>query len=600
VTGRAASWDAAVLILPTAGAVVLLGVTLAWRPWMEGFFVHGTYYVLLGLLGAWVGVHLAALRGVDRGAVARWGRDNAAGLATAVLVGLVAVLAVAPAFRILADETNLVGVSKNLFAKKAANFATTGKYYYENFHALSETIDRRPALYPFLVSLVHALRGYDPTHAFHVNAVLIPLFALVAYRLAKSLGGELYGVAAGLLVMAHPITLMSARSAGFDVLAAFLALVIIKGVHDHARAPSATRLAMVWANLCLLAHVRYEGLGLLVVGSGLLAALRLATWELVRPYRVLYGLTPLFLLPRIWQTILKADDIEQPLGIALFGLDHAARNVASYLGLLGRPFDFGQPHAPLVIALGLVGGAGVAAGLPAALRSAERPWPLPRFAVFVAAWVAVMAAVSFAYRWGRPLHPASARLFVWLDTLLSFTAAWALVELCRRPAPWLAPLGAAGLLLASVPAASEGRFLNQLTLTRQAAGVWRYLERLGTKRIMVVTDRPGLYTVMDYGAVDLAAARQGEELLVELSRHLYEAVYVIQEVDLATGRPRPGFEIWPDREKEVVLEFQNAEDWSVRVSRVAHGAPRGPTGLSSTPALAPRPPGGPSPEPGRP
>jgi hypothetical protein len=45
-------------------------------------------------------------------------------------------------------------------------------------------------------------------------------------------------------------------------------------------------------------------------------------------------------------------------------------------------------------------------------------------------------------------------------------------------------------------------------------------------------------------------------------------MYVIQEIDLTTKKPLPEFEIWPEQKKESVLEFQNAENSTVRVSRV--------------------------------
>jgi hypothetical protein len=57
---------------------------------------------------------------------------------------------VPPGFRVLADEANLVAVSKNLFFDKTANFAVTGKWYFENYWNLNQATDRRPALFPFL------------------------------------------------------------------------------------------------------------------------------------------------------------------------------------------------------------------------------------------------------------------------------------------------------------------------------------------------------------------------------------------------------------------------------------------------------------------
>jgi hypothetical protein len=181
-----------------------------------------------------------------------------------------------------------------------------------------------------------------------------------------------------------------------------------------------------------------------------------------------------------------------------------------------------------------------------------------------------MALISFAYRWGKPLHPASCRLYVAMDGVFSFTAAWLLVQVARRIGAWLPTVIASLVFIAYVPVAAEARFINELTLTRESAENWRFFEKLGTKRILIVTDRPGLYTVMEYGSIDLVVAKQSQDLLIELSRRLYKDIYVIQEISLDTNKPLPDFEIWPDHPFETVLEFQNTESTSVRVSKVKH------------------------------
>ena len=226
-------WRNLALAAPISAAMVLLGVTMRNRSLMESFFVNGTYFALLTMVAFWASTYLIALKSTSRESLLAWLKDNWRGVVLAAVVSLVAILAVEPAMRVLADETNLIGVSKNLHFNKTADFTTTGKWYYESYWNLNVTMDRRPSLFPFLVSLIHAVRGYSYTNAFHANAILIPLLVFVAYRLAKRLGGEAYGILAGAFVMAHPITLVSARSAGFDVMAGFFALVAVKHFYDY-------------------------------------------------------------------------------------------------------------------------------------------------------------------------------------------------------------------------------------------------------------------------------------------------------------------------------------------------------------------------------
>lgn len=595
--------------VPLMAGFVLFLLSLANRSLMEPFFVKGNYWVMTALVGLWAGVYLLAARGLDRAKLLTWVKDNKAGLIIAAAVTVISVVTVEPALRILADETNLLGVSRNLYYNKTANFATTGKWYYEAFWNLNETMDRRPSLYPYFVSLIHAIRGYSYTNAYVVNAIAIPAFVFVAYRLAKSLGGESFAMATAILVAAHPVTLVSARSGGFDFIATVFGLIVIKNFYDYAKAPSANRLAILWLNMCMLAHIRYEGGGTLIIAVLVLAGLRILKWQYIRPYLVVYASTPLLLLPRIWQTMLKAGDQEQPFSTVLFGGEHLRENFANYFGVLKTPFAFRGPHGVVIMAIGIIG-----AVVLIAMLNKDRIMPLIKgqgwtkgevvedkpkhsrqFAVFLVAWLLLMALISFAYRWGKPLHPASCRLYVAMDGVFSFTAAWLLVQVGRRIGAWLPTVIASLVFIAYVPVAAEARFINELTLTRQAVETWRYFEKLGTKRILVVTDRPGLFTVMEYGSIDLVVAKQSQDLLIELSRRLYNDIYVIQEISLDTNKPLPDFEIWPDHPMETVLEFQNTESTSVRVAKLKHSWGNGilppPTPPAQPEQKAPSPPG---------
>jgi hypothetical protein len=112
--------------------------------------------------------------------------------------------------------------------------------------------------------------------------------------------------------------------------------------------------------------------------------------------------------------------------------------------------------------------------------------------------------------------------------------------------------------------------LNRLTQTRESATTWRFFERLHEKRILIVTDRPNHFTIMDYGAMSFESARTDPHLLTAFARHLFYDVYVIQQVQLSTNAPLPGYELWSDRKLDTVLEFQNDANVLVRISRLAH------------------------------
>ena len=556
----------ALVLLPVLTTSLLLGES----KYVEPLFIHSTYYLLLVLVGAWATTHLISARGLTKTAVMDWARENKAGIVIALAVTAIAAIAVHPALRILADETNLLGTSKNFFASKTATFTTTGKYYYDNFWDAGVVIDRRPSLFPFLVSLIHAVRGYSYTNVFLLNLLVFPIFILISYRLAKSLGGEAFGIASGLLVAAQPITLISVRSGGFDFLAAFFSVLIIKSFLDHCRAPSANRLAVLWMNLCMFVELRYEtGLFVAPVVFFLLI-FRLARLEYLRPYRLIYALTPAFFLPRLWQAILRGNVPEQDAGAITFGVGNFIANTRDYFKVIVNPFDGRSPHAAFVIALGVIGCILAIRWMVKRVVPPDRPIPETQFSALVVGWMLLQILIVFTYVWGRPDHPASARLIISIDTFFSFLAAWALAALLRRLKLVLSTVVCVGLFVMYVPVAAQTRMLNELTLTREAATAWRFFESLHEPRILIVTERPGLYTVMSYGSVDFETAKNDASVLEGLTRHLFYDIYLVQQIDLGTNQPMPQYQIWPERARVPMLEFQNDANATVRISRLVH------------------------------
>lgn len=582
----------AVLFMPPLATAGLVAFTIRHHEYNEPWFIYTTYYALAGLLSAYACVLMANRKApLPR----EWIRDNWAGIAVTLAVCTITVLAVAPGFRVLADEANLVGVSKNLFFHRTANFAVTGKWYFENYWNLNETTDRRPALFPFLVNLVHLIRGYRAENAFHLNALLFVVFVFTSYRFAKRLGGELYGLAAAVAVGVSPITLLCVRSAGFDFLSALMLLIALQTFHAHATEPSPRSLAELTLSLCLVAHVRYEGWAIAGVTGAVLLAFRLVKRSHLNGFGVVYSLAPLFVLPRYWQLVAKANDAEQPLRTSWFTVSSFVQNTADYFRMALHPFDVAGPHSPMLLLLGVGGCALIARSVTRGLRARDESVSVP-FLVYVLALLGTEAVITFSYFWGRPQQPSCARLFLWLDTSIAFAGAWLLTVLGRRCAVWFLPLrrrsgvpvtmlAAAVLFALHLPVASEARIANALILTRQAAQTWRFFDSLGDKRILILSDRPGLFTIMDYGAQDISTADYDRGLLYELSRHLYNDIYLVQEVDLATGQPLPAFAPWPDIEKETLLEFQSTDSTSVRIARVVKKP--GLAAAASAPAPAP-------------
>jgi len=111
--------------------------------------------------------------------------------------------------------------------------------------------------------------------------------------------------------------------------------------------------------------------------------------------------------------------------------------------------------------------------------------------------------------------------------------------------------------------------LNRLTQTRETATAGRFFDSLHEKRILIVTDRPDLFTIMEYGAMSFEQARQDRFIFDAFDRHLFYDIYVVQQIRLSTNSPLPGYDIWPERRLEPMLQYQNDADVLIRISRLA-------------------------------
>ena len=91
-------------------------------------------------------------------------------LLSAVLIVLIFCIA-PPKFKVLSDETNLVGISMAMYQSKKASLPLRGFNVDFQKPEYFSKIDKRPILYPLLVSFVHTLRGYSAYNGFVVNFI---------------------------------------------------------------------------------------------------------------------------------------------------------------------------------------------------------------------------------------------------------------------------------------------------------------------------------------------------------------------------------------------------------------------------------------------
>lgn len=546
------------LALTATSGAAAAAAGILWRdpdavtPWFERSVFH-----FLALTVALLGVALHESRRVW----ARFDRATAWQLGLGLGLTVLAFVAVGTDWRILADETNLSATSLSLYLNQRFFNITEGTRYFGYFHVVAGGTPSRPGFFPFLVSILHLVRGFHPENAFVVNfGACAALLGLVA-KLGNETGGARFGALAAVLTAAFPLHALCATSGGFEtinvVFVLWVALLLLRFLRDA----TASRLELMCLVALLGAQCRYESavlLGVPLVAFALRARTLLGgggfSWRL--------PVMPLLALPILWHRFaLHELPHRGQAGLdehAPFGIEHLGRNLGHTVEFLFDP-RVSYPSSPGIAVLA-VAGAGVL--VHRIVRVRRSPAVLP-FAGIVLLVLGALFAAHMTFALGDFRTAFNARIALVYVPVLALLAAGALDRLAASPR--LRPLCtvvALGLLLFGTARAAHNERGKALTLFREHKRVLEILRPFPKESVAVISDVPGLYVGQGYGAVGFGSL---DEMAQSFQRHLFTDVLVIQHVAY-TGAMTPT--VAPMYELEPIGQFQNEGVEYVRVARL--------------------------------
>ena len=251
----------AILLVASALILALLGLGPS-KELIEILFTQCTYFIILIMFICWV-LRLVSeyARQWQKGFRLHW----PALLLSLVLVGLI--FSISPLkFKTLTDETNLIGVSMMMHENKTAAKPIEGIYTDFAPPNFLTHVDKRPVLFPFLVSLIHSAIGYSPYNGFILNFIIGSALLFIMYLSVSRVLTRSYGLLSILLFASAPIFVVYVTSSGFEVLNAFFlvfSFLLLIDVYERQDSVKSTELLLL--TLLLLAQCRYESLIILVV-----------------------------------------------------------------------------------------------------------------------------------------------------------------------------------------------------------------------------------------------------------------------------------------------------------------------------------------------
>ncbi len=279
-------------------------------------------------------------------------------------------------------------------------------------------VDKRPVLFPFLVSVAHDVRGFHFNNGSLVNAILCPFFFLFLYLFLRGVAGPWGGLAGVFLMCGLPLLPWVVSGSGLEVVTLVVFMLLLLSAQRYLKELNKASLSVLCLAGVLIAQTRYEMVlfvpvcGLVILLGWWKAKRVILSWMLI--------VMPLCFVPYVWQqrvfqkepgTFQVEDALKKGLFEAVdgpFSLSYVWPNLKANIGFYFNPFS-NDPSNVILSCFGLVGL--VAAGIYAfKQRRHFLHWPAKFQASFLMGLGSLATFFLFLlYVWGAMTDAATCR-----------------------------------------------------------------------------------------------------------------------------------------------------------------------------------------------
>ena len=515
--------------------VLLLCLLLIPASWLPGLIRYGTLPVLTVALFLFVWVLIRQVRRLPKPALKK--RFSKATIV--LIIGAAALQLVHEDFghKILMDEYNLSATSLNMHLHKSAYTPTRGLEVQGDFEFIEGYIDKRPFLFPFIVSVVHDLTGYRVSNAYYLNAVLTVGLFLVIYLAGFHLGNKRGGALAVLLLAGLPLIGQNATGAGFELLNfLLLGLTVYLSLSMTAR-PGLDKETLLVLSAILLAHVRYESL-LFLAPVILLLGFRWKANQRIGPGWITvwapWLLAPLLLQNRWFRS--RTDLWELPGEVSQpFSLSYIPENV----GHAVMYFFNWSPEFPNSLLLTVLGFLSLFFLVVISLRR-YRNWQRwkPRDFDVLGLWGVTLIGhllVILAYHAGKLDSHFATRLGLPIHLILVLGPVWVLVKEKMGPRYWKSLITASAVFLIafSAPHSSQAIFTKKNFIEREFRWAKSILDNEPNDQYLILDSHLSHWVSYKKQAMLISRAREmGDSAEQHRELGKFREVYVLQRIEV--------------------------------------------------------------------
>ncbi|MBF0123363.1 MAG: hypothetical protein HQL21_08185 [Candidatus Omnitrophica bacterium] len=519
------------LILTLIGAISL--------PFSKTMYIHTGYYFILGLVITYVFILIFEWRNIGPHANQFWAK-NWQGALFAFCISSLIFISVPTRHRVLNDELHLLSVAKTMTLEQKVQ--RDKEVWKQNPEFLpSPRIDKRPILFPFFISLLHTILGYQLSNIFIVNYLSLCGFLFGLYCFLRRYLARTWCMAALLLVVAQPIIPLCATSGGLETCNLAFIMLSFLSLRYFLDTPSTSRLQLLILHLLLLANIQYASALFLILILGVIGLMGHIKKPLLQQPSLI-PITSLFLLPLIWQRIIMLQTIDSnfPTGTtaSAFGLKYLVQNTAL---LPEYFFDLTAKAGGLAGIINIIGTIALVLLISRFLWTTRSlPKDLLTLIIAIITPLSVISFLVLLYYGGINNHPMNARLYLlWVITLSVspiILAKILLPELHRHGAIIL--LFSAILFLFYHPVATTDPLFHKGKYVKEFEFLCDFWKKRPLKNNLIIyRNSPDIDPLLN-DAISIQTARKWKTLILKQHKqNMYNNIYVIQRFSCSTGIP---------------------------------------------------------------
>lgn len=236
-------------------ATVLLSLGIDAEKGENWIFNYGQYLIASELL------LFAYLLYTTRHAL--WNMEKRLSRTTLIILGLLMLFTVTREplqFKVSYDEQVLSATAMNMHFNRKIGYPNAAYEVNGKYELIANNLNKRPALFPLLTSLVHDISGYRINNVFYLNMLLTSLAILLLFLISRAIAGEYPALFVTTLFSLTPLVSQNATGGGFEILNIMLLLLCFWISIQYLRKPSQRLALTLGISALLLAQARYESI----------------------------------------------------------------------------------------------------------------------------------------------------------------------------------------------------------------------------------------------------------------------------------------------------------------------------------------------------